>query len=86
LQAVVATGESVVLVEEGQTLADGSRVVEVTLDVVKIQSRGGQPTDRVSTPESQMKGLESHPSSLSSTGAGLLLNQAMHDNRGQPRK
>ncbi len=80
VRAAISVGDSVRLVEAGQVLNDGSRVVEVTAEAVTIQ-----PSAEVSSPATSgfagdAIGPDSHLMTESPNGSQLILDRPVHDN------
>jgi len=86
VQAVITEGDSVLLVEAGQVLPDGSRVIEVSSKAVKIQIRAEVSAVRSSVQQGHSAASSLHLTRQPSTSAGLLLDRSMHHNQSQPRR
>ena len=86
VQAVIPEGNSVLLVEAGQALPDGSLVIEVSPRAVKIRVRAEVSAVGPSAQRGYSAESSSHLTAQPSTSAGLLLDRSMHHNQSQPRR
>ena len=80
VRAAISVGDSVRLVEAGQVLDDGSRVIEVTAEAVTIQASAEVSSPATSGLAGDATGPDSHLNTESPNGSQLILDRPVHDN------
>ncbi len=85
-QAIIAVGGSTVLVEKGQTLANGTRVVDVGPDGVVLEPANAQPGGTKIEPGGHAEGQVWHLNSHEVAGSVLQSERPLRNNRSQPRE
>lgn len=86
IEAVLAVGESTVLVEKGQTLEDGRRVLEVGPAGVALGPAGDQPANPGFNSGGHTEAPTSHLMPDKLVGSVLQLEPPVRNNRSQPRE